>query len=476
MNPKKTWLIVKDETKLEEVKAHFHGTGINVTSDAKKHLGAWLGDKSSVIDHLKTKIDEWINTIVLISEVAKSQPHAAYSAFTNGIISQWLYTMRTSPDVSSLLQPLEDAIRTKFLPSLLGRDLGDIERDILALPVHMGGLGIINPTTLAPTQHQASLDITQPLSDAIIEQKPYNLEVTAKQQVAKLEAKKKKDATDKELLEGYLLHSSHLLKRCIELAREKGSSSWLTALPIARYGFALHKGDFRDAICLRYNWTPARMPTECVCGQGFTVSHAMDCHTGGFPTRRHNEVRDITAELMSEVCPNVTREPQLQTLTGETFNYRANIEDGARADISADGFWGNNHQRAFFDVRVFNPNARSYQNTSIKASYQKQEREKRRVYEERIRDVEMGSFTPLVFSAYGGMGKSSQIFYKRLSSIISDKRGESYSTVITWIRCRLSFSRVRSAINAIRGTRSKPPTVTNDQSFSCIVVEARLSN
>ena len=62
------------------------------------------------------------------------------------------------------------------------------------------------------------------------------------------------------------------------------------------------------------------------------------------------------------------------------------------------------------------------------------------------------------------------------ASIISDKRGESYSTVITWIRCRLSFSLVRSAINAIRGTRSKPPTVTNDQSFSCIVVEACLSN
>jgi hypothetical protein len=46
-------------------------------------------------------------------------------------------------------------------------------------------MGIINPTSLAPTQHQASLDITQPLSDAIIEQKPYNHEVTAKQQLAK---------------------------------------------------------------------------------------------------------------------------------------------------------------------------------------------------------------------------------------------------------------------------------------------------
>ena len=41
-------------------------------------------------------------------------------------------------------------------------------------------------------------------------------------------------------------------KRSIEIASEKGASSWLNALPIARHGFALHKSAFRDAICLRY--------------------------------------------------------------------------------------------------------------------------------------------------------------------------------------------------------------------------------
>ena len=36
------------------------------------------------------------------------------------------------------------------------------------------------------------------------------------------------------------------LKRSMEIASEKGASSWLTALPITEHGFALHKGAFRD--------------------------------------------------------------------------------------------------------------------------------------------------------------------------------------------------------------------------------------
>ena len=37
----------------------------------------------------------------------------------------------------------------------------------------------------------------------------------------------------------------------------------------------------------------------------------------------------------------------------------ANIQDGARLDIAADGFWGSRFERAFFDAKVFNPYAPS---------------------------------------------------------------------------------------------------------------------
>ena len=43
----------------------------------------------------------------------------------------------------------------------------------------------------------------------------------------------------------------------------------------------------------------------------------MMCSKGGFPTIRHNEVRDLTADLLTEVCYDVEVEPKLQELTGE---------------------------------------------------------------------------------------------------------------------------------------------------------------
>ena len=119
---------------------------------------------------------------------------------------------------------------------------------------------------------------------------------------------------------------------------------------------------------------------------------------------RHNDIRDITVDVLTEVCPSVSIEPILQPLTGEQLQYQtANTEDDARADISAQGFWGNKQQRAFFDVRVFNPLAPSYCKSSMTAVYRRNENEKRRAYEQRIIDVEHGSFTPLVLSATGGM-------------------------------------------------------------------------
>ena len=92
------------------------------------------------------------------------------------------------------------------------------------------------------------------------------------------------------------------MKRMISLLSEKGASFWLSTLPVEEHGFALHKGAFRDALFLHYGWLPSGLPVHCVCGQGFSVDHALNCPTGGYPTLRHNKLRDFTAEILSEVC------------------------------------------------------------------------------------------------------------------------------------------------------------------------------
>ena len=128
---------------------------------------------------------------------------------------------------------------------------------------------------------------------------------------------------------------------------EKGSSAWLSVLPLEDHDFYLHKGEFRDAVCLRYGWSLSNTPHTCNCGTVFSVDHVMICHMGGFPTIRHNELRNITASLLTEVCHNVATEPLMQPLTGETLTLRsANTENGAHLDIRA-GVFGTDHRMHF---------------------------------------------------------------------------------------------------------------------------------
>ena len=86
---------------------------------------------------------------------------------------------------------------------------------------------------------------------------------------------------------------------------------------------------FHDAVALRYGWDPARFPQFCSCGAWFSIEHSFSCPKGGFPIIRHNEICDLTANLLTEVCHEVQIEPGLQPISGEQFQHAtSNIEDG----------------------------------------------------------------------------------------------------------------------------------------------------
>ena len=220
-------------------------------------------------------------------------------------------------------------------------------------------------------------------------------------------------------------------------------------------GFALHKGAFQDALALRYDWHPLRAPANCACGNKFSVEHALSCPKGGFPSIRRNEIRDLTANLLTEICNDVCVEPELQRVDGEQLNgASSNVQDGARLDIAANGFWGGRYERTFFDVRVFNPLAPSNRHTRPASCYRKHEMLKKLAYEQRVREIEHASFTPLVLSVTGGMANEATAFYKKLACCLATKWEQPYSSTMSWLRCRLAFSLLRSAIQCIRGARS----------------------
>ena len=103
-------------------------------------------------------------------------------------------------------------------------------------------------------------------------------------------------------------------QRLMECAAEPGASAWLNALPVDEHGFC-----FRDALSLRYGWPIPNITSKCACGTNFLVDHAMICHRGGIPTLRHNEIRDLTAELLAETSSDVSTEPRLQPMHDEVL-------------------------------------------------------------------------------------------------------------------------------------------------------------
>ena len=152
---------------------------------------------------------------------------------------------------------------------------------------------------------------------------------------------------------------------------------------------------------------------------------------------------------------DVTIEPRLEPISGESLNKGAIKSEGARSDvsaISAMGFWTRG-QRAFFDIRVFNAYAQRYSNLNLKSAFDINEKEKKRQYNERIIRVDRGSFTPLIFITNGGMGRESQNFVNALAALFAEKRDELFGKTINWIRTRLSFALIRLSILVFVGLK-----------------------
>ena len=209
----------------ESASQAFADTGVNVTSEGKRHLGAAIGSHSFTVQYVSRKVQEWSEEVQRLAHVAISQPHAAYAAFTHGLAGRWTYLLRIIPDVQDLLLPLENVIQQHFIPALTGLPpCSKLERDLLALPVRHGGLGIANPTTLSSPYYQASRLLTKPLV-SLIESQEANETVDPETILATKREVRNLNRTR------HMQQASHVkdqlpesLKRHADLASEKGAS------------------------------------------------------------------------------------------------------------------------------------------------------------------------------------------------------------------------------------------------------------
>ena len=176
------------------------------------------------------------------------------------------------------------------------------------------------------------------------------------------------------------------------------------------------------------------------------------CHTGDFPTIRHDEIHDSHSTNRSV--------PQCCHWTTPTTTFRWNPQPSHSQQRRRRT---TRHQserllewkpRCIYWRKGFSPKCTKLplheSPGRLLSSWTSQEKGIWR----RVWEVEHGVFTPLVLSTTGGLGREATTFYKRLADLISSKQQKHYSNVICWLRCQLSFAILRSAIMCVRGSRS----------------------
>ena len=116
--------------------------------------------------------------------------------------------------------------------------------------------------------------------------------------------------------------------------------------------------------------------------------------------------------------------------------------------------FGRGGEMAFFDTRVFHPFAKSNRTKSLDLAFRNQEKEKKKAYNQRVIEIEHGSFSPLVFGSQGGCGRETQQVLKNLIDKLAEKKDIDVTIIANYVYTKISFSLLRSAVQCIRGTRS----------------------
>ena len=116
------------------------------------------------------QLSYWINDIAKLPEFALSQPQACYVVYTFGLKHRWTYFLRTLPDIQDLLEQLENAISHMLIPAIAERKSNQLDRNFLALPVRLGGLGLGNLSLEARRECASSVKVTKPLVEQIVSQ------------------------------------------------------------------------------------------------------------------------------------------------------------------------------------------------------------------------------------------------------------------------------------------------------------------
>ena len=208
--------------------------------------------------------------------------------------------LRTIESFEDYVDPIQEAIDDLLLPTLFvpTEPLPSDLRQLATLTPAQGGLGVPDLRFEAPQQFAASTLITAPHVDSITTQSMFMVSGENSTEELKRQHQALKNASVKSRMESIDFTPPSDLLRSVNQSRDKGASCWLTAVPLVHQGLVLNKQEFRDSLRMPLS----DLPSKCVCGEKYTVSHALSSKKGA---QRHDGVRNLLTSLIGKVCTNV---------------------------------------------------------------------------------------------------------------------------------------------------------------------------
>ena len=190
-----------------------------------------MGSISYANESISEKVETWVSEVTKLAELALSQPKACYAAYTFGLKHRWTYFLRTLPDTQDLQESLEKAISDVLIPDITKQAFNQNDRNIVSFLPRHGGLGITNPCTEPWLEYSSSIKVTAPLVEKIVSQS-HELPEENDVRSVKQEALRDREEVAKDKLRNFKDTLPKKPSRALDLAAEKGASTWLTVIPL----------------------------------------------------------------------------------------------------------------------------------------------------------------------------------------------------------------------------------------------------
>ena len=103
-----------------ETQNAFSNSRVNITVAGKRNFGASIGGTEYRDEYVKDLVKDWDNQFTILSAIAETHLQVAYLGIASKFKSKLNYFLRTIPNISLLLLPLERTIRNKFIQAVTG--------------------------------------------------------------------------------------------------------------------------------------------------------------------------------------------------------------------------------------------------------------------------------------------------------------------------------------------------------------------